>query len=100
VTEIDPSPEIRSSHENQIDIPELKNLPSLATASEVARFLKCSKRHVLNECHAGRMTFVLIAGRFLITPDSVENYIQERINSCRKEIEASIGETVRAEKAV
>lgn len=44
----------------RINFPELKELPSLATASQVACILKCSRRHVLNECHAGRIEFVNI----------------------------------------
>ena len=52
----------------EISLPELRELPSLATASQIASILKCSRRHVLNECHAGRIEFVNIAGRFLITP--------------------------------
>ena len=90
MTEINSSETLSSSHEIQIDFPELKQLPSLASAAEVARFLKCSKRHVLNECNAGRMAFILIAGRFLITPDSIKNYIQGRIQPCRKETKAPI----------
>lgn len=43
---------------SELDFPELRQLPGLATAAQVAAILKCSKRHVLNECHAGHMAFV------------------------------------------
>jgi len=71
-----------STQDMELDIPELRQLPGLATAAQVAALLKCSKRHILNECHAGRIAFVNIAGRFLITPHSVKNYIQGRIQPC------------------
>ena len=73
------------SPEAAFDIPELRQLSGLATATQVASILKCSRRHVLNECSAGRLVAMRIAGKFLVTPHNLKNYIQERIISCQKE---------------
>lgn len=68
----------------------LGHLPMLATPAEVAAVLRCTKRHVQKECAYGRLSHIMVAGRFLITPDAVRKYLEDRTIECQKEIQGHI----------
>ena len=56
----------------------IADLPELATPAEVANVLRCSPRFIHEECRAGRFGTSLVAGRYLITPVDVREYLAER----------------------
>lgn len=53
-------------------------LPELLTPAEVATRLRCSKRHVQDLCAAGEIEATMIAGRYLMTPAAVADYVRKQ----------------------
>ncbi|HLO76526.1 MAG TPA: helix-turn-helix domain-containing protein [Magnetospirillum sp.] len=51
------------------------DLPELATPEEVAEVFRCSARFIKNECTAGRMGAAKVAGKYLITREDAQAYL-------------------------
>jgi hypothetical protein len=57
------------------DLPILSNLPDLATPAEVAQVLRCSARYVNGLCARAQLESNFVAGRYLITRESVKMFL-------------------------
>lgn len=57
---------------------KIDDLSDLATPEDVAAILRCDAKWVRNQCRAGRLQAVKIAGRYLIEgPAAVRKFIEE-----------------------
>ena len=65
--------------------PTIDSLPDLAIPSEVAQVLRCSPAYVQNRCKTGEIEATYVAGRYLITPTAVREYLERQRVKCQEE---------------
>lgn len=68
----------------------LDELPELATPSEVAAVLRCKSRWVLDQIKARKLRAVQIAGRYLVSPGAVREFIERCALECQEKTVAPI----------
>lgn len=67
---------------------KLADLPELATPAEVAQVLRCSKRTVQQLAARGGIRAMFVAGKYLIPPDAVREYLDGQVVKCQSAMPA------------